>query len=832
MPIVNIPGYEKPISFPDDMATEQIQAEAARLYQEKLIERSGGDRFRAAVADRFQIDPEQVQYGGSGPYRAQAGLRSDVPTEELLSYQRMFPDMFFNLVEHPKTGKQYPVGLTESGGAWIPNKPGLDMGDVVQLTGQEGLPMVAGAGAVALSGPLAGIITGPLAYGATKGLQEIGQRVFNTGTETFPEAAGRIGTQTAWELGGAGVAQLAGQGVKAASGTIFTKTPPQLRRDVQSVQAGLDEGVPLGPIKPYQLTENQVLQSAARQRLRAIGGTGEMVEQQRNLVLKEGVPELRALPEEQADEVMAETAKRLRNNVYEGLPKPPKSFTEGGASMGRGFQEAYDTSNREIRAAYAKTDQYQQLEKPIFDTGAFQDRVQSYGIQGLGDAIEEAGKIVDTQGKPLTVEMVDSFVNVGKPEGKLARAIALLGRLRPEQVDYKVLQRLRTLAGDMHKDFKFQAGDSYQAAMADKFRGEVTEILKNPVNKADTPNYITSFEAATAKAREQFQWMENSIIQKSLKDKRIPRFVYQELANNPGKITDDVRNIIDRYSPAQAGRMRNDILGTMVQTSERKGSPLAPRLQELAENDPEVLNWLTGGPKAAGELMEKAKQIDAFNKSGYRDIYEQAAATSQSRVQVLKEQATNPKTTQAFLKSLGPDVAGLQMARQTVGDALLDGVITRNPETGNYAYDLTTYAKNKAMAEKSGWWDSVLDARSRTRFDALESYMRLTRQAADTGAGLETASTGSMISQFRLLDVLMSQVGHKVMGGWLTSNTVGDKVFNHILRDPKETGRTVGKLLNVMGMAAGLQAREVTDWAATQGDAARREAATRATQTP
>jgi hypothetical protein len=210
-------------------------------------------------------------------------------------------------------------------------------------------------------------------------------------------------------------------------------------------------------------------------------------------------------------------------------------------------------------------------------------------------------------------------------------------------------------------------------------------------------------------------------------------------------------------------------------------------------------------------LLKQAEEIEKFKGSAFNDIVASKSARMDNRKKLLVDQAFDPASSKAMYQQAQRAPGGPEALRQSVGDAMGEGVVLKDPETGLHTVDYHRFLKNKQAAEEAGWWDEIFTPRDRTRFNAFEAYLRRTfKSEKDSGSNLQLGSQSGQMTKdpTRIWDVFLDMTTQKTLWWWLASDKMGDKVFNNLLKGRSAASMKLGK---VLGMAMGGMVHEAQE---------------------
>ena len=676
---------------------------------------------RVSKAAGFPVLPEPDL-----PYRVRADLGiSDTFTEKQAKFKDYYPDALF--YQQPVPGKQNPEVIYQMPGdeRRLLDEPGVVPADILDRPQEIATMMMQGAAAA--FGPPGWVAQGLLQAGAPV-LTHLVKEGVETGRGYQQEPVTSVLGQAALE----GVMDL-GAGMAMAAPSALIRGPAKepikkLKDDYQAIQdfRALETGI--AEPMPYQYRPDKMIPSRLGAQLES---TSEAAQARLAAQEQSASDFLQSARKQQLGKAGVRLTREAENAMNKQKLMLRRDFNLDPETAGAAIQGTFtDEFNKRSRAAINKAyaDAGTLAEGVSFDlTGAqaTAKRVTAPTLATKTDMVD--GALVDMQGKPLTQEAVQSYINVAASPGeKVGRVSKLLSVIDPEQQNWEVVKELRSQVGEAIKDIPNEDAVSGQAKAIYR---ELTGAIENPIGGA--PQFKDAWRKANGLAKNRFDTFQNDRVLQ-LMTEASPSQVATDLATDPHLLNPVVRGAVDSYVPEKRAIFSKAFKNRLL------GDPNAAGLLDQWDRlNPKALSWLLPSKKDQTQFRSLVRKADNLKKLPIEKFIQSSSAMIDRGAEILKN--TGPAELEQTIRMLGGrksesfDAMRMFAFDDIMGRAqvMRDGVPSINPQKLSDA--INDY-------QRRGIWDKVLTKEDKTRIRGLDAYARrVFKSAADTGTSLEQA---------------------------------------------------------------------------------------------
>ncbi|EFK96581.1 hypothetical protein LDC_1390, partial [sediment metagenome] len=173
-------------------------------------------------------------------------------------------------------------------------------------------------------------------------------------------------------------------------------------------------------------------------------------------------------------------------------------------------------------------------------------------------------------------------------QGRIEALKRVISTLDDEQTNFEALKRIRTVAADMAGDPAFR---NFKTNPAARLRNELTDVMKNPANAAQTPRYLREFESGNLLNQWKEGLISDSVVVRALKNDGSGMLV-REAANSPeGVFTPKFRELMGLAPKEDADLFREAVRRTILDSTD----PAGALDRWKVSTNPEPYYYLFGG---------------------------------------------------------------------------------------------------------------------------------------------------------------------------------------------------------------------------------------------
>lgn len=743
----------------------RAQASADPMLQEPprldaVLPRTPEGALRAQVAQQFGVDPRSVDptlgLGLAG--RASLGALADEdPNESIAALQRKYPG-----------AKVAPVGEGVFGVQELPRGPvrlsnpsGADLGDVAEgitrygpnaagvVAGTAAGTALGGTGILATVAPYLGAAFGA---GVTRWAREGVQALAGTQRESLGSVAGQSAVDAGVEF-----IPLAGKGIKAGYNILRGRGGAELGRLLQGATANdvellatelRDAGViDIPKLMVYQRSDNPLVSSVARQVMQMSPVAKQRVIAQLNdlgTAARSAGPQVEGSVDELVQGKLASQYNRTLGELA-----PPVRPVEAGASLGQGVTESLAQQKTRMGQQYNALFGYLEQNPKKFNLGQAQQSALSRNIPGelSEDEINRQLAALTAPDGTVDLSQVQQFINVAKPNEKLARINTVLQRLNPEQ-DFRVVKELRTQVGalrDLPLAQRLEGGVDQGQIKA--VYGDLTRAMENPVDGDKA--FKARMQETNRIASDYYDNYDNQQVLAVLSavEGKTPGLLFNQFAKAPDNLTPDLLRLVDESAkPSTTGLVKGNLESAIMRTPD----PYAT-IQNWEKTAPDALGWLYPNRAALTTARQNAKLLRDMNTGPYKEAADAAVTEVGFAQKTLEHFAKREPGTTGLV---GPRASRFQGLINEVGGAGSEGhralrsaVISkvtgkalREHPSGAMTLDPRKLATSIQDLKDHQYWTGLLTPRDRKVLIALEGNSRRMWKTGDSGTGLTIAA--------------------------------------------------------------------------------------------
>ena len=692
------------------------------------------------------------------------------------------------------------------------NPAGFDWGDLPRTLG-ESLPIDVPAAALAATGatPL-GMIT-KAGLGAFLGslANEGVQTLEGTQEQSLSDVGRQAAGDAALESGIAGAGAAAGKlwpGAAPTGGSAFAREdllnavrfqqenpqfPPLQFSDVSSVTG-------YGPVPGPVMSRFESQATAMTGRMRDAA-------EDRAVAANQGLRDLFEVPPtgEQAADVAMGRAARQANERVRGTIKAAGPGSEGGVgreAMFGGLGNTADLVSWQYEGPLKKAIAD---EVPRFDVTP---ATREWGLPKLTRQELVDSGLVDANGNPILDKIQASVDAIPSPGGKLDRYKQVLSSVDPEQVNFDALKQIRTDVNTLLEDpgFATQAGRP-----ARQFRDQLDQIIRNPTNKANTPEYLKELDTAEFLAKWKGQRLRDDQVKSFLRSGRGGDFIRSVASDPEGFFNPDVREMLSMADPKQLSGLRAAVRQRMLTSK----NPLADIDAANPASSPQAYDFLFDNPAQRSAFEDQAATISRWWGGPMGQTYTRQQKQEETMKFALG-QIKSAKQADDLFAQLDPGAT--EMAQKAVIDDLVFSSVGETAK-GVPKLSPTSLAKGIKTLKSRGLWEK-LSPDQRRRVEGAQSYYRTSlSRLGDVGTSLETASVVAGLknlvspTHFREgIGAVQSLMHNLLLSKYLMSPKRAEKIVAQIGKAPRDLKPWVVSTLLAAPMAG--TAFEETDWKA------------------
>lgn len=676
----------------------------------------------------------------------------------------------------------------EGSDQWRPVNPkGPDWNDIPRMIGEQFGPTAGSAALAATAATVPGFLAKSAigAFGGTMADQGL-QYLEGTQRETLGEQATQAGLDALLYGGGAALGMGVGRtlpgggpstpsrhaGETLRSAVRFQEANPQfpapLAADIME-----ETGMRLGPAA--------IPAPVARGAMRQVEGmTGALGGARRDLAAQaaQAVDDTFILPPGARGGVNA----RLAGAATRAVDRVKADTAAGGPNAEAGaYRVGTGTASGREAARGLVSDQYEgplasavAAEKPVFD------------LRGLKK--EWAAPALDrTEVDPATLAATLREVEViPDAQGRIAALKRVISTLDDEQTNFEALKRIRTVAADMAGDPAFRDFTKNPAA---RLRNELTEVLRNPKNAAQTPGYLKEFESANLLNQWKEGLINDSVVVRALKNDGSGMLV-REAANNPEAIfSPKFRELMNLAPREDANMFRDAVRRTILDSTD----PAGVLDKWKISTNPEPYYYLFGGKSGYQRFRAQAETVSRFYGTPVGKMYQErlkAYETTKYAVEQIKTPREAAEVWAALTTADEKEAFRSALIDNTVGQATdftKQGILKVNDVAlRNRIHDL----------QKTGRW-GLLTPDQQKRLSGFADYVQVVlSKTGDTGAMLENASVTAKLKNIwhvwdpiavkRGVDALQSLGTNAILGRYVTNPKRAQRLMNSLDKAPRD----------------------------------------------
>ena len=389
--------------------------------------------------------------------------------------------------------------------------------------------------------------------------------------------------------------------------------------------------------------------------------------------------------------------------------------------------------------------------------------------------------LVDASGMPIEEAISREIVATPAPQ-KVQRLRSILASLDPEQTNFEALKRIRSEAGKL-----LSSADPDVRGSAKLFYGDMTGVLKNPVNKAGTPRYLEEFENANLLNEWKMGILGDDAVKKMLAKDDTGKIIGTFVANPDSMLGPDARAFISLMPENQQNMLRKGVRRTLL----TQDDPAAAVRKLNDPSNPEPYNSLFRDQAERETFEAMAGDLTRFNNTPIAKVVRQAEKGEQTAEFALGQLKT-PTQVRAFAENLSPtEKEG--MATLTI-DRMMQKALKYNEKRDVLELDAKTLSAQVRDAVERGTWDLLTPAQKK-RVQGAQSYWRqIKARTGDVGTSLEAASTFANLRGIthvlnprdivRGLGAANELLAAKVLAKQLSSPEKATKMFDKLSRTP------------------------------------------------
>lgn len=684
------------------------------------------------------------------------------------------------------------------------NPPGIDVGDVGEMVGSVG-PQTLGAILATMAVPelrAAGLLktmaTGMLGGAAGKGAEEGVETIQGTQRQDPVSAAGTALGAGVQEAAGAGLGNLMGRFMPlpglprplsienpAARANFDTAVAlaqqhPELASAINAgaIRSATGLGPFAGPTVQRVLNQVENLTGAlSNARQPGIEAAGRLVNATR--------PDYQDLPT--VNRTLSDYAQRQADSIRGFRQGMFPSGEAGAQAVKRGLAEGNEDLQREVSAAYAKTDAAAAREVPVFDAQALQQDLAPSSKLTRTDL----RNVLDAQGRPIMAN-VTSYIEAADPgPAQLQRMRDILGNMDFEQTNYDALKRIRTQIGNMIEGWPYERGTAKEARA---LWGKVTEVLRNPKNLPAGSEYVTNFDRATGLAKRRFELLESNAVRQVFNSEGTTGLVRHFASSPESMFSPSFRELLSRGPASERDLFRRSVQSAIL-SSEKPDTALQA---VKGKTDPKAYDFLFSDPGERDYVESTAKDIERFWESPTGKMFE-ARNKQLDAARIAVSAPQHESEVVQMLKNMTPDEK--KAYRDAVIEDAIDGSFTKYDRNNNRMIDPKALRAKIDDYTKRGIW-AVLPQADRTLIKGIGPYYKqFLQNMSDMGASLEGASVaadlkGMMTGQFGQVFKSGRQIGEaRMIAEWATNQKRANSLLRRVNALPRDNRKWVAASL-------------------------------------
>lgn len=647
------------------------------------------------------------------------------------------------------------VKLVDEYGVTTADVFGDTAGDLPQLAGAIGTSFLPG-----------GVIRTGLQVGAGAFAGDVGRKLINAGLiggsnptgaggllswkggETLIDSLYRAAPDALFAGGVKGVGKLInafrGKGIVSDDALAF----------LQDVKKAKDMGIKLENFTLNQISDAKVAERLAKQGLYFDAKTKRLIVSQVEKLAKNvagmGVESLGKIGKEvqtAAKGILNRETDTLKEGIVKATSKTigRKNIEVGATGLKKADKNVERALTAREGASWKKVDNAVAKEKPVFDTRDSKATVAKI-----------FGENRDTSGKVQTI--MDKI-------GALDNTTTNFSRIKDIRSDLNALNK------SLNENVVSLPGVDRGAIK--RLTDKLTTVLKNPVNKSQTPYYLQAFDDATKKSSTKYRYMESQFAKEVRPMESPNKFVEQY--SKPGSISPKRIAQIRRYSPTEFRNYKSGIVDNIMKSDGKS-------IERLGEWKGYPSTYKTMFSQAERNIIEKnAEKLDNLvNRSNISKAIKEEVQAGQAVGKMLDLDNITGLEAQKLMDQFKGNKALLRRG-------IVQHIIDKTIKDGPYKLQVTDPKLMNDIIyklKKSKLWQALSEPQ-RTKLEGMNSYAKLVGKggALDSGSSLEGASLIANLTTISKFLPSAIQIGLKQR---LVRLMASDKINNFLLNSLKK----------------------------------------------
>jgi hypothetical protein len=452
---------------------------------------------------------------------------------------------------------------------------------------------------------------------------------------------------------------------------------------------------------------------------------------------------------------------------------------------GTAAREASRAANKRVKIGISR--QYKgplaeaiRTERPVFDLAPAQTPTAKPGL--VRTEMIDSG-FIDAQGKPVFAQVQSKLRGPDPAEKKIAFVQDFLRAVDPGQMDFEAIKQLRTMVGESVTFDPTSSG--WKDHPGKVLYRQLTDVLKNPVNKDQTPNYLAEFGKANDLSAWWFDLRDRKSVRRLFDSEIGSANLVKEAANNPELLLTDGAQEVLRLAPE---RLREKFFGGVRREI----------LSKPDTYDKLVALERGGNDNVINSLFRNKANFDVYKQSALRVQRFWASDVGQALQKVGDEGALfrqaidgiNSKE-QADLLLSSATYGETKRYQQAIIGKMVDDAFMVRGDTQTIVSPATLQMKIQNL-KKRGLWE-ILDPDQQKAMTGLRDYYLTTlAKKNDIGASLMTASVVANIKDItnplgvqNFYNAVHDLATARMLAKYLTDPGRAKKFINQIGKAPR-----------------------------------------------